>query len=72
MSWTVYSDTVTGSFPTGCMTDPLTALGVMVEGSRLSGCSERIRNSDVPATDTSVPESDRTSVGGLAIQGRKV
>ena len=44
------------------MTYPLAALGVMVEGSRLSRCSERIHNSDVPATDTLAPESGRTSV----------
>ena len=48
------------------MTDPLTALGVMVEGSRLPGCSERICKSDVPATDTS------DFCGGLTIQGKEV
>ena len=51
-----------GSLPAGCMTDLLTALGVTVEGSRLSGCSEGIRNSDVPAIDIAAPESGGTSV----------
>ena len=49
--------TVIVSFPRGCIVDPLTALGTMGDGMRLSGCSFSCWSKEGPAMEMSAPES---------------
>ena len=52
---------VTGSFPMGLIFVPLTALGMILEGRRLSTCSPSSLSACVPAADMSAPESGKLS-----------
>ena len=49
--------TVIVSFPRGCIVEPLTALGTMGDGMRLSGCSFSCWSREGPAMEISAPES---------------
>ena len=42
------------SFPTGFIVVPLTALGMICDGSKLSSCSPKLRKAAFPATEMSV------------------
>ena len=50
---------LTGSFPRGCITDPLTARGDIGHGNKLPECSFNDWRSPYPAMEISAPESGR-------------
>ena len=50
---------LTGSFPRGCIADPLTAHGDIRDVNKLSGCTFSDWRSSYPALEFSAPDSER-------------
>ena len=66
--WLLTWKRTSGSFPAGCNSDPLTALGVTSESARLSMLSWRACTKAGPAAHMSAPESGRTLTVACPLQ----